>query len=169
MSFNSGVFVSMSTILEKSDQYLPSLAVLDYLPLYMAGCLWTIVYDTVYGHQDKLDDKKIGVKSLALHWGDSTIKKSKYFTNLMFGFLALHGFYFDFCPEFYPSLFMVYFYFYRKLHRVDINDPESCKNFFQKMKVVGILLMFVFAIGNHSTLKEHFKLEEAKIKKNVNL
>lgn len=166
MSFNSGIFVSMSAILEKSDQYLPSIAVIEYIPLYIAGCLWTIVYDTIYGHQDKSDDKKIGVKSLALHWGDSTITNCKYFTNIMFGLLAFHGFYFQFCPQFYPSLFGVYYYFYSLLHSVDINDPESCKNFFQKMKLIGFLFMVVFALGNHSILKENFILKEIKKESN---
>ena len=36
-------------------------------PLYASGVFWTLLYDTVYAHQDKDDDKKIGVKSTALH------------------------------------------------------------------------------------------------------
>ena len=35
-------------------------------PLYASGVFWTLLYDTVYAHQDKDDDKKIGVKSTAL-------------------------------------------------------------------------------------------------------
>lgn len=42
------------------------------LPLYLSGVCWTLVYDTIYAHQDKLDDAKIGVKSTALHFGDRT-------------------------------------------------------------------------------------------------
>ena len=30
------------------------------LPAYAAGVLWTLLYDTIYGHQDKLDDAIIG-------------------------------------------------------------------------------------------------------------
>ncbi len=32
--------------------------------LYLGGVFWTIVYDTVYGCQDVLDDRRIGVKGL---------------------------------------------------------------------------------------------------------
>lgn len=42
------------------------------LPLYAGGIAWTIVYDTLYAHQDKNDDKQIGVRSTALLFGANT-------------------------------------------------------------------------------------------------
>ncbi|CAN6549827.1 unnamed protein product [Malus baccata var. baccata] len=42
------------------------------LPLYFSGVCWTLVYDTIYAHQDKEDDMKVGVKSTALRFADST-------------------------------------------------------------------------------------------------
>ncbi|MCB9946626.1 MAG: 4-hydroxybenzoate octaprenyltransferase [Rhodospirillaceae bacterium] len=47
---------------------------LDWAPvvLYLSGALWTIGYDTVYAHQDKADDARVGVKSTALKWGDAS-------------------------------------------------------------------------------------------------
>lgn len=39
------------------------------LPLYLGGVCWTLVYDTIYAHQDKLDDVHAGVKSTALLFG----------------------------------------------------------------------------------------------------
>ena len=41
-------------------------------PLYASGFFWTLVYDTIYAHQDKKDDLKVGVKSTALTFGDRT-------------------------------------------------------------------------------------------------
>jgi len=42
------------------------------LALY-AGCvLWTIGYDTIYAHQDKEDDLRVGLKSTALRLGAAT-------------------------------------------------------------------------------------------------
>ncbi|KAI5057750.1 hypothetical protein GOP47_0027765 [Adiantum capillus-veneris] len=41
-------------------------------PLYLAGICWTLVYDTIYAHQDKFDDVKVGVKSTALYFGQWT-------------------------------------------------------------------------------------------------
>ncbi|XP_063616025.1 4-hydroxybenzoate polyprenyltransferase, mitochondrial-like [Penaeus indicus] len=44
------------------------------LPLYAAGVAWTLIYDTIYAHQDKCDDAIIGIKSTALKFGDQTWK-----------------------------------------------------------------------------------------------
>src|SRR5262249_59218048 len=38
-----------------------------------AGCvLWTIGYDTIYAHQDKEDDQRVGLRSTALRLGAAT-------------------------------------------------------------------------------------------------
>ncbi|ORZ30919.1 para-hydroxybenzoate-polyprenyltransferase [Catenaria anguillulae PL171] len=42
------------------------------LPMYGAGVCWTLVYDTLYAHQDKKDDVAVGVKSTALAFADRT-------------------------------------------------------------------------------------------------
>jgi len=43
-------------------------------PLY-GGCVaWTLVYDTLYAHQDKRDDAKLGLRSSALTLGDDGTK-----------------------------------------------------------------------------------------------
>ncbi len=42
------------------------------LLLYLGGVFWTIGYDTIYAHQDKEDDARIGVKSSALALGSQT-------------------------------------------------------------------------------------------------
>ena len=39
------------------------------LLLYLGGVFWTIGYDTIYAHQDKEDDVRIGVKSSAIALG----------------------------------------------------------------------------------------------------
>lgn len=42
------------------------------LSLFMANILWTIIYDTIYAHQDLKDDVRAGVKSMAVRFADST-------------------------------------------------------------------------------------------------
>jgi 4-hydroxybenzoate polyprenyltransferase len=42
------------------------------LLLYLGGIFWTIGYDTIYAHQDKEDDVRIGVKSSAIALGSRT-------------------------------------------------------------------------------------------------
>jgi 4-hydroxybenzoate polyprenyltransferase len=40
--------------------------------LYLGGVFWTLGYDTIYAHQDKEDDLRIGVKSSAIALGSRT-------------------------------------------------------------------------------------------------
>src|SRR5438105_7612 len=40
--------------------------------LYLGGICWTLGYDTIYAHQDKEDDARIGIKSSALALGERT-------------------------------------------------------------------------------------------------
>ncbi|KAI1174405.1 UbiA prenyltransferase family-domain-containing protein [Nemania sp. FL0916] len=40
--------------------------------VFFASILWTIIYDTIYAHQDLKDDLKVGVKSIAVLFRDQT-------------------------------------------------------------------------------------------------
>ena len=62
------------------------------LPLYSAGVSWTMIYDTWYAHQDKEDDKKLGLKSTAIAWGDNTKKIASLYSVGMVGGLGMSGY-----------------------------------------------------------------------------
>jgi 4-hydroxybenzoate polyprenyltransferase len=62
LTFNWGALVGWSAV----DGRLAAPA----LVLYAAGVAWTIGYDTIYAHQDREDDARIGIKSTALLFGD---------------------------------------------------------------------------------------------------
>jgi len=42
--------------------------------LYLAGILWSVIFDTIYAHQDYEDDLKAGVKGLAVRLGRNGTK-----------------------------------------------------------------------------------------------
>ncbi|KAI9777022.1 MAG: hypothetical protein M1816_004984 [Peltula sp. TS41687] len=42
------------------------------LCLFLASILWTMIYDTIYAHQDFKDDVKVGIKSVAVLYRDRT-------------------------------------------------------------------------------------------------
>ncbi|KAL9610616.1 MAG: hypothetical protein Q9167_004690 [Letrouitia subvulpina] len=48
------------------ETYIPTLC------LFFANVLWTMIYDTIYAHQDIKDDTKAGVKSMAVRFAKST-------------------------------------------------------------------------------------------------
>lgn len=64
LAFNWGALVGWAAIAHTLDWP----AVL----LYAGGICWTLGYDTIYAHQDKDDDRKIGVRSSALALGNRT-------------------------------------------------------------------------------------------------
>ena len=47
--------------------------------LYIGGIFWTLAYDTIYAHQDKEDDMRVGIKSTALRFGDKSKTYVQYF------------------------------------------------------------------------------------------
>lgn len=65
MTFNWGALLGWSAIHGSCDWSV-------CLPLYTAGICWTILYDTIYAHQDKVDDLLLGIKSTALKFGKKT-------------------------------------------------------------------------------------------------
>jgi len=69
-----------------------SLAWSVVLPLYLAGIAWTLHYDTIYAHQDKKDDIRVGVKSTALTFGERTKKYLIAFSTFFISAAALAGY-----------------------------------------------------------------------------
>ena len=65
IAFNWGALVGWSAV-------QGSLVLATAPWFYLGGIFWTLAYDTIYAHQDKEDDVLIGVKSTALHFGEST-------------------------------------------------------------------------------------------------
>ena len=63
VTFNWGVFMGWA-----ANEGSVDLGVL--MPMYVAGVCWTMIYDTIYAHQDKKDDEKLGLKSTALTFGE---------------------------------------------------------------------------------------------------
>ncbi|SMF70308.1 4-hydroxybenzoate polyprenyltransferase [Azospirillum oryzae] len=64
LTFNWGALMGWAAV--QNDVGWPAVA------LYVTGIAWTLGYDTIYAHQDKEDDARIGVKSTALRLGDQS-------------------------------------------------------------------------------------------------
>ena len=59
--------------------------------LFTANVLWTIIYDTIYAHQDIKDDVKAGVKSMAVRFADSTKLLVTVLASVQLALLVLTG------------------------------------------------------------------------------
>jgi 4-hydroxybenzoate polyprenyltransferase len=106
--------------------------------LYAACVFWTLGYDTIYAHQDKIDDAKIGVKSTALRLG-------KYTKPFVFACYALFAalFYLVVQPDRWALFCMVFMVLHLlwQVGMVRLDMPSSCKKTFATNALMGWLAM----------------------------
>jgi 4-hydroxybenzoate polyprenyltransferase len=78
LTFNWGAIVGWAAVHGSIDWNV-------VLPLYLGSAAWTFGYDTIYAHQDKQDDLKLGLHSSALTIGDDATTT---FLTCVYGFAA---------------------------------------------------------------------------------
>ena len=118
------------------------------LILYLAGIFWTLGYDTIYAHQDKEDDVRIGIKSTALRLGSKTTRWLHFFLIgiVVFYILAISTIYFE-GSRFFSLLFCVVgillmsCHLFVQIKKLDINDAEKCLTLFRSNRDSGLLLV----------------------------
>ncbi|KAJ7031630.1 UbiA prenyltransferase [Mycena alexandri] len=110
-------------------------------PVYLAACFWTWSYETVYQHQDKADDVKIGVNSAALLCGQHTIRICTATAVGFMGAFAYGGILNGQGILFYVGVAAAGFVLIRGLLRTDVDCPAECKEFFLTTPLVGQLVL----------------------------
>jgi 4-hydroxybenzoate polyprenyltransferase len=132
LNFNWGALLGWAAV---SGAVAPSA-----LLLYLGGICWTLGYDTIYAHQDKEDDIRIGVKSSALALGQHTrpFLFAAYIAAAVLwaaaGVAAQRGVFFDI------ALIVAALQLLWQAARVDIDDPADCLRKFRSNRLVGWLL-----------------------------
>ncbi|KAM5534269.1 hypothetical protein V8D89_010879 [Ganoderma adspersum] len=96
------------------------------LPLYAGGICWTLVYDTVYAHQDKSDDVTMGIRSTALLFGERTRPVLAALSASSMSFITYAGFLNDQGPLFYGGVALATAQLARVVWRTDFDDRPSC-------------------------------------------
>lgn len=95
--------------------------------LVLANILWTVIYDTVYAHQDVEDDVKAGIKSIAVLWRGQT-------KTLLWGALGCFAALLVYCGVV-SELGWIYYGISvqgataslgRMIYAVDLKDDQSC-------------------------------------------
>lgn len=118
------------------------------LPLYTAGVCWTLVYDTLYGHQDKKDDKKLGIRSTALLFGDSTKPILAGFGTASMGLIGAAGYATGLSWPFYVGTAMAAGHLGRQIVSADLKDPEGLFRIFKSNHQFGALV-FASIVAGH--------------------
>ncbi|KAI8384678.1 UbiA prenyltransferase family-domain-containing protein [Radiomyces spectabilis] len=134
LAFNWGALLGWSAMTGQLDLTVAG-------PLYAGGVAWTLVYDTIYAHQDKKDDVKVGVKSTALRFKDKTTQWLTGFSASFVSMTALAGYMNDQGLPFYAlSVCGTAAHLAWQLKTVNYDVPADCWAKFKSNTWTGALL-----------------------------
>lgn len=140
LCYSSGVFVGYAAVLGRIDWML-------CLPMYAASVVWVILYDTFYAYQDIKDDRKCGVKSIAIWIGDR--KHIIYWMIIpVFCGLMASGALAPQSTPFYVGLILCTYYLYHIVDDANIYDVWSCAKGFKRNVRFGFLVFLAMCCGN---------------------
>jgi 4-hydroxybenzoate polyprenyltransferase len=120
--------------------------------LYLGGILWTLGYDTIYAHQDKEDDARIGVKSSALALGDRTRPFLFAFYGAAVALWGAAGIGAGLHHWFGIGLGLATLQLFWQAARVEIDDPADCLAKFRSNRLAGWLMLGGIVAGHLSRL-----------------
>ncbi len=115
--------------------------------LWVGGISWTMIYDTIYAHQDKADDAKLGLKSTALTLGDKTQAAALFITLCMGIFFVIAGILSHRGWFYYMALLVMILFHAYQLIKLDIDNPGQCLNAFKQSRYAGWLLLLGIWLG----------------------
>ncbi|XP_036618354.1 4-hydroxybenzoate polyprenyltransferase, mitochondrial [Trichosurus vulpecula] len=141
LTFNWGALLGWSAIKGSCD-------VSVCLPLYLSGVMWTLIYDTIYAHQDKRDDALIGLKSTALRFKEDTKQWLSGFSVVMLGGLTLAGLNCDQTTPYYAAVAATGAHLAHQIYTLNIHKPDDCWAKFTSNRTIGIVLFIGIILGN---------------------
>ncbi|CAM9920311.1 unnamed protein product [Ectocarpus sp. 12 AP-2014] len=118
------------------------------LPLYGAGVCWTLVYDTLYGHQDKADDKRLGIRSTALLFGDRTKPILAGFGTASVGLLTASGVTAELSWPFFAGTAAAGGHLAWQIYSADLEDPAGLFKIFKSNQNFGALVFASIVCGH---------------------
>ncbi|XP_073299495.1 4-hydroxybenzoate polyprenyltransferase, mitochondrial isoform X3 [Primulina huaijiensis] len=133
LTFNWGALLGWAAVKESLD---PAVV----LPLYASGVLWALVYDTIYAHQDKEDDLRVGVKSTALRFGDSSKKWVTGFGIACITSLALSGYNANLAWPYFSFLMAASSQLAWQIMTVNLSSRVDCNKKFVSNKWFGAIV-----------------------------
>ncbi|WFW29857.1 MAG: 4-hydroxybenzoate octaprenyltransferase [Wolbachia endosymbiont of Menacanthus eurysternus] len=110
---------------------------------FYLGCVfWTLCYDIIYAHQDKIDDERLGIRSMALYFGNTTKCWLKRFHLISLMMWLYAGILSSLNNIFYVALFIIGAMFYYQYENLNLDDSSQCMLIFKKNSYIGLLLFF---------------------------
>ncbi|XP_018051380.1 PREDICTED: 4-hydroxybenzoate polyprenyltransferase, mitochondrial [Atta colombica] len=158
MTFNWGALLGWSAIHGSCNWLI-------CLPLYVAGICWTILYDTIYAHQDRIDDIRIGVKSTAIKFGENTKFYLSGFGIVMIASLITSGILTTQTWPYYTALGLIAAHINNQIYTLNINNPTDCMKKFVSNQNLGMILFIGIVLGNlmkKSILEKENEVKETR-------
>lgn len=122
-------------------------------PLYLSGVTWTLVYDTLYAHQDKEDDARLQLHSTALTFGRDEDRQRRILHGLAAAtwlqwLLVGHAAHLE--PISYGlGATAAYGHLLWQIQTADFNDPHNLAARFRSNNTTGALLFGALAAGSY--------------------
>lgn len=113
---------------------------------------WTLVYDTIYAHQDKTDDVRVGIRSTALLFGEHTRSVLTAFSASSMSCIALAGYLNAQGAPFFIGTGLAAAQLARIIHRTNFDDRASCGRGFVACGFVGFWI-WMGALGDYIWLQ----------------
>lgn len=127
-------------------------AQLNFIPptawvIFAAAVVWPIIYDTFYAMVDREDDKKIGVKSTAILFGNQTQLITGFLQIIFLMLLVAIGYLFKLHWIYDLSLIGVGILFLYQQHLIKNNDRDQCFKAFLNNHWVGLIIFLSIILG----------------------
>lgn len=142
LTFNWGVLVGWAAVQD-------ILSVSQVLPLYSAGVLWTLVYDTIYAYQDRHDDVKTGIKSVPVLLGDRPQWVLTLFSGGMLSCLLYTGASFELSWPFYAGSLAACSHLLWQIWTADLEHSPNLDRRFRSNVSTGSMVFAALVAGNY--------------------
>jgi len=139
ITFNWGVIMGWTSVSE-------TLSPVTFL-IYISAIFWTLGYDTVYGYQDIVDDKIIGVKSTAVLF-EKNPKIAIYCFYISSFLLMLSAMiWIESSFKTFIVLNCTAFLCIVLIGKLNLKNVQSCANFFSANKYIGFLVVLALILS----------------------
>lgn len=139
LTFNFGALIGAAAVMDS----VPMAAVL----LYIGGFFWTMGYDTIYAHQDIVDDGIVGIKSTALKFGARSRVYIAAFYGIFASLIYMTGVISHAGVGFYIFWVAASFHLLWQVSDVKFDQPEDCLRKFRSNRDFGFLLLMAYLCG----------------------
>ncbi len=118
------------------------------LLLYASGICWTLGYDTIYALMDRDDDREIGVKSLAIKFGDTSPRAIAGFYVAAVAFAAAAGYAAGLGLAFWLVLAAFADRLAWQCFSLQTGDRQNCLRMFRANRDAGLVLLAAILVGS---------------------